>query len=232
MASHPELLGIYDRLTSQYLRLAHKCACQIQLSEADHDDLVQEAFLALYKAVRAYIKQGKTISNEPAFVATVFRRAMYTAAGYGLPDFVDIETAGVTMSGHAEYFEQVFNTEYLAELERMVGGLAKTIAAELIAPGPAAIKVAWSELRVQQQLFCLKDGQTISNTDEQAAAGLLVWKSARKRRSGLPQFKDKVVVTASHVRQALGISAEVWANEMARIAEFTTGWLALHAYRC
>lgn len=229
VSSDPALHERFAYLTSQYMLLAHKCARKLRRNPDDHDDLVQEAFLALYKAIENYAVQGKTIDCEPTFVTAVFRRAMFRHAGYRTPDLVELSPTLVEVVGHAAYFDQVFTEEYLSEIGKLLGGLAQSIVQELLLPGDRAMELAFAESRQKEVGLTCMSTRTIAVMDAEPVS-LIVFQEGRRARPARKgqRYKHRVRVTGKHVRIALGLSAQVWGVEMAKIREFTKHWLDMN----
>lgn len=226
---HEDLHKRYEYLVQQYTPLAHKCAHRLRRFPDDHDDLVQEAFLALFKAVRNYARQGKTIECEPTFVTAVFRRAMYHHVGYKLPELVELSPSLELIVGHESYFEQVFTEEYLDEVRRILGALAGEIVRELLFPGAAVTEEAMAEARRGE--VGILDVSTGLSADDSAEEMALLDVSSGKQIHHVPNRYQKrsIRITSKHVRVALGLSAQAWTTEMSRIRSFTRRWLDLNS---
>lgn len=142
-----------DQIVRDFRRLADFHANRIQWSEDDHEDLVQEGMLELIKTIRSYRKSGRPILDAKALASICFSSAMkwwYKKSDRTLA-FAPLETANTIKVENGEhYFATIFVDQYLAELERLHGAIAREIVENLISPGPKVGDAALAAMASKQ----------------------------------------------------------------------------------
>lgn len=151
-----------DSIVLTFRPLADWWANRIQWKEEDHEDLVQEGMLSFIQTINGYKKSGKLIEDLAGLAGTCFSAAMKWwykpgdrsglpgARGKGLATeqitTVSAFDVQVPDRGPQEQYEQLFVDEYLDEVERVLGPIAREVAANLIDPGPEVIALAVQEM--------------------------------------------------------------------------------------
>jgi RNA polymerase sigma factor (sigma-70 family) len=168
---------------TDFTRLAHYIAKRVQRNPYDqdeHDDLVQDGFVALLEAIDDYVGKGLKIDNPSGWAAKVMSRGMLKTA-YRRPkreEELEDPDAYAIIEGADEFYEQVLFLRFYEEVERVLGPRARLIAENLVDPSPQAI----AEM--------MKDH---SERQEEKAQG-------EDRRYAV----DSVMVTKLHIRSAIG----------------------------
>jgi hypothetical protein len=183
-----------------FLPLAHKLAYSIQWSEEDHDDLVQEGLLELTKQFAVYQAKGTILRNPLAMAAQIM--SCWMKDYYKLSDRTnqtvlrDPQTFDVEVrpSDHERFL-----TEFLVEVERMVGPLEAEMAEALLWGTPESAAKALEEHHDKQRRHA--EGESVRGV-------------------------HTVVHKHEHIRLALELGEWEWEKRLKRLRLFTRSFLA------
>lgn len=191
-----------DVAVAQFRPLADWWSNKIQWCEDDHEDLVQEGMLSLITTIKGYQKSGKQIQDLKSLASICFSAAMkwwYKKSDRTL-NYTGLEHISIPVDNIEMHFSQIFVDEYLAELERVHGAIARQIVENLLDPSEAVTKLA---LETMEEKKILK------------AAGAKVIGYASPR------------VQKQHIRQVVGLDVPGWDRLMADIRDFTTAFVKI-----
>ena len=143
-----------DLAVVQFRPLADWWANRIQWCEDDHEDLVQEGMLELIKTLRGYNKSGRPIQDVKAIASVCFSAAMkwwYKKSDRNM-EFTGIDHLRLPIDNVEVYFSQIYVDQYLSELERIHGRIAREIIENLIDPGDAVGRIALGRMKQKQAM--------------------------------------------------------------------------------
>lgn len=184
----------------KFIPLADWYANRIQWREEDHEDLVQEGLLELTKTLRGYNKSGREIRDLGALAGACFNAAMqwwYKKSDRTL-NFVGFDGLTIPVDNMEYHFSQIWVDQYLEELERVHGAIARNIVQQLIAPDE---RVAGHALAAMEK------------KKEQHAEGKRVVGYASPR------------IQKQHIREAVQMDTKEWDRTLANIKVFTKEYL-------
>jgi len=185
-----------------FLPLAHKLANAIQWTPEDHDDLVQEGLLELTKQFATYQARGVEIRNPMGVAAQIMARWMkwwYKPADRQDRVVVLEASDPVFQSRVTQALDERFLTEYLREVERMVGPVEAKMAQALLWGTPESIATALA-----------------THMDKQS----------RHERGEKVKGVHTFVHTHEHIRSSLNLGEWEWERRLKSLRLFTRSYLA------
>jgi DNA-directed RNA polymerase specialized sigma24 family protein len=195
-----------DEVVRTYFPLADWWANRIQWCEDDHQDLVQEGMLSLVSTLRGYNKSGKEIRDLAALAGTCFSAAMkwwYKKSDRTL-SFTGLESVKASVDTRDTYLSSVYVDEFLSELEKVQGPIARKVVEQLIQPSEELGQVALASMEKKRQL-----------------------KASGERVIGYGSPR----VHQHHIRDSLGLDAKQWDRTLSDIKSFTKEYTCREAER-
>ena len=191
----------FERIHEQYESLLRACACAFAHGIIEMDDLVQEAYVALLQSTHS----AEYLLTQPKLIKTIAKRAMHRYAYRPLFKLTVCDNpADLIFDGISGHYERIYLREYLAELERVAGALARSVAEQLLEPDGQALTLAAQEVHARRHgVCCVHTGKQRKHSRDMA----------------------RLNPTARHLSDALGIGTIRYYRELAAVRRFTAYWL-------
>lgn len=195
-----------EKAVIEFRPLADWWASRIQWSEEDHEDLVQEGLFWLFKTLKGYQKSGKPINDLQGLASACLSCAIkwYYKRSDREMTFVEADDKTLKLLPPVEgdeYFGDVWTQEYLEAVGQNLGPEMRTVAGNLLAPGPEVIQAAMAEMVIKA---------------EQHREG--------KRVVGHSTLR----ITNEHVRRVSNLTEGQWQKTLGTIRKFTKEYLVNH----
>ncbi len=195
-------MGVLDDVAVlTYLPLAHKLAYQIQWSDDDHMDLVQEGLMALLTGFREHRARGvipKDMLSWAGYVMNGWMKWWYSKKDRSKVELQILDHAQAQVTGWDEFERDIYYRAYYEALEKTLGAEALDVARNLITPGHRVLDLAHAEMKEKIRR-----------------------KAAGEKVRGYATLRIK----HEHIRHALGFDEDTWFRVLDQLRIFTRQWM-------